>query len=216
MHSTGVYRGVSAEQRRAERRRRLMNAALQIMGTQGWSQTTVRGVCREASLTPRFFYESFEDLDTLAVAVLDDIIAGATEHVIEAIAAAPPTPADQARAAIGSFVWDLTDDPRRARVAFVEALGSEAMMRRRLQAMRDVAGLIAEYGRLTYQPPPEAETLVELTAALMAGGVAELLITWQDGGLVICRDQLIEDCAELFVAVGDSAARIGAKRAARA
>jgi AcrR family transcriptional regulator len=186
------------------------------MGTQGWSQTTVRGVCREASLTPRFFYESFEDLDTLAVAVLDDIIAGATEHVIEAIAAAPPTPADQARAAIGSFVCDLTDDPRRARVAFVEALGSEAMMRRRLQAMRDVAGLIAEYGRLTYQPPPEAETLVELTAALMAGGVAELLITWQDGGLDISRDQLIEDCAELFVAVGDSAARIGAKRAARA
>jgi AcrR family transcriptional regulator len=213
MHSTGVYRGVPAEQRHAERRRRLMDAALEIMGTQGWSHTTVRGVCKQANLTPRFFYESFEDLDALAVAVLDDIIAGATERLVEAIAAAPPKPADQARAAIGSFVRDLTDDPRRARVAFVEALGSEPMMRRRLRAMRDVAGLIAAYGRLTYQPPAEADTLVELTAALMAGGVAELLITWQDGGLDISREQLIEDCAELFVAVGDSAARIGRKRA---
>jgi AcrR family transcriptional regulator len=216
MKPTGVYGGVSAEQRRAERRRRLMDAALQIMGTQGWAQTTVRGICREAQLSHRFFYENFDDLDALATAVLDDIVAAATRDVLDALAAAPDDPEAQASAAIGTFVRRITDDPRRARVAFIEALGSKPMMRRRQQTMRDVAHLIAEHGRATYHPPPEADTLVEVTAALLAGGLTELLITWLTGGLDIPREQLIDDCAALFAATGDSAARIGEARAEHA
>jgi len=211
--STGVYRGISAEQRRDERRRRLMDAALEIMGTEGWSKTSVRAVCRRARLTSRFFYESFPDLDALAVAVFDDIVATATARLLEAVQAAPENPRDQARAAIGTFVLDVTDDPRRARILFVEALGSEPLMRRRLQTMHATARLIAEHGRATYRPPPEAEVLVDVTATMLAGGIGELLITWLDGGLEISRDQLIEDCAALFAATAESAAAIGRDRA---
>jgi AcrR family transcriptional regulator len=32
-----------------------MDAALEIIGTQGWSQTTTRGVCEQARVGPRFF-----------------------------------------------------------------------------------------------------------------------------------------------------------------
>src|SRR5881398_2641123 len=125
--ATRVYGGVSADERQRARRARLMDAALELMGSEGWSATSVRAVCRNAGLTPRFFYESFEDLDALAVAVFDDIAVTATAAILEAVRDAADEPATRARAAIATFVAELTDDPRRARVAFAEALGSEAL-----------------------------------------------------------------------------------------
>ena len=210
---TGVYRGVPADERRAERRARLMAAALDIMGTQGWSATTVRGVCQRAKLTPRFFYESFPDLEALAVAVFDDIVTAATARVIEAMAQAPDDIEAKARAAIGTFVREVIDDPRRARVAFREALGSEPLMQRRLDTMRAMANLIADQARVSYNLPPGADPFVDLTAALLAGGLAELLIVWLEGDLPLGREQLVEDCVALSVAMGESAVEIARTRA---
>ena len=211
--ATRVYGGISADDRVGARRARLMAAALDLMGTEGWSATSVRAVCRHAGLTPRFFYESFDDLDELAVAVFDDIVVRATSAILEAVRDAPADPAAQARAAIATFVDQLTQDPRRARVVFAEALGSEALARRRLQAMRAMARLIADHGRLAYGAPPETDTLVEITASLLAGGIAELLIAWLDGAIDAARDELVEDCAALFMVTAEGAAAIGRRRA---
>ncbi|TML08413.1 MAG: TetR/AcrR family transcriptional regulator [Actinobacteria bacterium] len=216
MAATRVYGGQSADERTEARRQRLMDAALELMGTEGWPGTSVRAVCREAALTPRFFYESFEDLDALAVAVFDDIAVRATAAILEAVHGAPAEPAAQARAAIATFVDQLTGDPRRARVAFAEALGNEALARRRLQAMRAMAQLIAAHGRAAYGAPPEADTLVEITASLLAGGIAELLIAWLDGAIDATRDELVADCAALFMVTAEGAAAIGRERARRA
>ena len=213
MAATRVYGGKSAGERVEGRRRRLMDAALELMGTEGWAGTSVRAVCRRAGLTPRFFYESFDDLDALAVAVFDDIAVQATAAILAAVRDAPPEPAAQAHAAIATFVDELTQDPRRARVAFAEALGSEALARRRLQAMRSMAQLIADHGRLAYGAPPQADTLVEITASLLAGGLAELLIAWLDGAIDATRDELVADCTALFMVTAEGAAAIGRRRA---
>src|SRR5213595_3963397 len=205
MAATRVYGGQSADERTEARRQRLMDAALELMGTEGWPGTSVRAVCREAALTPRFFYESFDDLDVRATAA-----------ILEAVHDAPAEPAAQARAAIATFVDQLTGDPRRARVAFAEALGNEALARRRLQAMRAMAQLIAAHGRAAYGAPPEADTLVEITASLLAGGIAELLIAWLDGAIDATRDELVADCAALFMVTAEGAAAIGRERARRA
>lgn len=216
--ATGVYAGVPAHERHAERRARLMASALELLGTEGWSGTTVRAVCAHAKLTPRFFYESFTDLDALVVAVFDDVTEQVTARVLAAVATAiEEQPADrgaQAHAAIATLVDELTDDPRRARVVFVEALGNEALARRRLASMRALAQLIAQHGRASFGTTEDDEGLVEVTAALLAGGIAELLIAWLDGGLDVEREALVEDCAELLVSVGESAARIARRRAA--
>jgi AcrR family transcriptional regulator len=213
MAATRVYGGVSADERVEVRRQRLMDAALELIGTEGWSGTSVRAICRAAGLTPRFFYESFDDLDALAVAVFDDISVRATAAILEAVRDAPDEPAAQANAAIATFVDQVTQDPRRARVVFAEALGNEALARRRLQAMRAMAKLIADHGRLAYSAAPEADTLVEITASLLAGGLAELLIAWLDGAIDATRDQLVADCAALFMVTAEGAAAIGRERA---
>lgn len=207
------YRGETAEDRRSARRERLLAAGLELLGTQGYAGTTVRGVCQGAQVTPRHFYESFDDLDSLLVAVFDRIVAEAGAAVLAAVAQAPHDAHAKARAAIETFVEFVTDDPRRVRVAFVEALGSEPLMRHRLDAMRMFSRLVAAQAGEFYGFDPEGDALVELTAAVLVGGGAELLITWLDGGLEIGREQLVADFTELFVATGETAVAIARRRA---
>lgn len=212
MSTPRTYGGQTADERQSTRRRQLLDAALELLGGSGWSQTTVRGICKQAQLTPRFFYESFEDLDQLAVALFDEIVADATRAVIAAVGEAGDDLHAQAFAAIDTGVRELTRDPRRARVVFVEALGSEPLMQRRMTTMRALSEVIAGYGRAGYRPPPEAESLVRVTSGLLAGGVAELLIAWLDGSLDVTQEQLVADCAALFVGIGDAAEAIARGR----
>lgn len=216
MSATGVYAGVPAAERHADRRARLMAAAFELLGTRGWSATTVRAVCAEAKLTPRYFYESFSDLDELVVAVFDELVQQTTSRVLQAVNVSvglhPDDRSAHARAAIGTLVGELTDDPRRARLLFAEALGNEALARRRQAAMRSSAAIIAAQARASYRTSAEHERLVEVTATMLAGGLAELMLVWLDGGLRASREQLIDDCVKLFVITGDGVAAI-ARRA---
>jgi AcrR family transcriptional regulator len=208
--TTRPYRGVSAEDRRAARRERLLEAALDLLGGEGWGATTVRGVCARAGLTERYFYESFKDREELLLAVFDSIIADATRVVLEAVAATPPDARVKSRAAIAAFVELMTADPRKGRVAFVEAMGSEALMQRRLDTLRGFAALIAEQGRAFYGDRAVSREDAELTAFVLVGGLAETLIAWLRGELEVSRERLVDHCAEVFVsAAGVSSAAAG-------
>jgi AcrR family transcriptional regulator len=204
---TGRYRGIPAAERRAERRERLLDAGLQILGSEGWQATTVRGVCEQARLNPRYFYESFSGLDELLVAVFDRIAAEAVDAVLQAVSEHPDDPAATARATIGAFVDLMTADPRKGRVAFVEAMGSEALMRRRLDTMQQFAELVAEYARETYGADAGDEETAQLTAQMLVGGLTEALIAWLEGRLQVSRERLVEHCAALFIAAANASAR---------
>ena len=79
------WRGVPPEVRRAERRELLVDAAYELLGAEGWNGTTVRGVCQSARLNPRYFYESFDSLESLFIAVFDRLVQEATRAALEAI-----------------------------------------------------------------------------------------------------------------------------------
>ncbi|WP_068269524.1 TetR/AcrR family transcriptional regulator [Aldersonia kunmingensis] len=202
---TGTYRGASAEERRDQRRRRLLDAGLDMIATQGWAATTVRGVCEQAKVGPRFFYESFDDLDALAAAVHDEIVQSALGHAMEAVLAADDDPRAKLTAGIGTIILELTEDPRRARVAFAEAHGSETLMRRRFTAMRTIADNVREQTREIVEPaegtnsPAAADAMLQAFAQLLTGGVAEVVLVWVDGGLDMDRDDLVATCVEFTI-----------------
>ncbi len=69
------YRGVEAAERLAGRRRRLLEAGLDLLGSDSdTSELTVRTICRQAGLGLRYFYESFTDKDEFVAAVFDWVI----------------------------------------------------------------------------------------------------------------------------------------------
>ncbi len=206
--TTRPYGGVSAEERRAERRARLIEAGLELLGERGWAGTTVRGVCAEAGLSERYFYENFGDRDRLLAAIFDRVAAEAARGIVTAVEAAPHDADAKARAAIDAFVRLLAEDPRRARAMLVESLGNEALQERREQAFRSFAALISEKARSFYGADAVAEVDAELTSVALVGGLAELVIRWLDGSLAVSRERLVDHCAKLFV----SSAHVSSRR----
>ena len=208
------WAGVPADDRRAERRALLVDAAFELLGTEGWAGTTVRAVCATARLNPRYFYESFDDLDALVVAVYDDVIARLTDEVLAAQAAAGRDASAQARAAVETIVRFVDEDRRRARVLYVEALGNEALNRRRIETGHALVEAVERDAAARRGGLPPGEQIGRIGAAVLVGGFSELLVAWLDGRIDVTRDQLVDDATALFLALGDAAARIAGRRPA--
>jgi AcrR family transcriptional regulator len=203
------YRGVSAEDRRAERRARLIDAALDVLGARGIANMTMTAVCTGAGLTERYFYESFRDRQDLLVAVFDACVHELDEAILAARASAGPALVDRMRASTGALVETLTDDPRKARL-YAESVGERALSSRRAAAVRAYAALLADAMRELGGLHEERHRVpLELATLVLVGGIAEAILSWLDGTLVMSRAALIEECARLCVAAAE-AVRAGA------
>lgn len=210
------WRGVPADERRAERRALLLRVAFDLLGTEGWQGTTVRRVCQEAQLNPRYFYESFDDLDDLLVAVFDEVVQDGLRYgVSHTVDLDRSDERIRTRTALEVGVRFLTEDPRRVRVLFVEALGNEKLARRRIDAMRTLAELLDRDVRARHNGPVD-ERLSLVASNLLIGGMTELLMAWLDGRLDLTVDQLIDDITDLAIAVGEGADQIAKRRAREA
>ena len=205
--------GLPAADRRLERRTLLLDAAFELLGTEGWAGTTVRAVCHAARLNPRYFYESFEDMDALLVAVYDRLVEQLGEAIVAAASSAGPQPRAQVRATLDSLVRFVDEDRRRGRVLYVEALGNESLNRRRIETAHELVALVELAGVERHGAAPAGEQIGRVTAAILVGGAGELVVAWLDGRIDVSRDQLVDDATELFMAVGDTAAKIAARRA---
>jgi AcrR family transcriptional regulator len=187
------------EERRADRRRRLLEAGVAVIGASGWQSTTVRAVCAEAGLTERYFYESFADREALLLAVFDQVAADVAAAILAAVSDAPMEAEPRARAAIGAFVDLVADDPGRARVMLVEATGSEALHERRLAAIGSFARLVRDQASEFYGLK-HGSVDVEMSAHALVGAVAQLLIAWLSGQVEVSRDRLVDHLTALFLA----------------
>lgn len=202
---TRLYRGLAAGERRAGRRERLLESGLELLGTEGWRATTVTAVCERARLTPRYFYESFRDRDELLVAIFDGIVAEVTDEVRGTLDAAPQNMRESVRANITAWVKVATKDPRKGRVAFVEALGSETLMRRRLDTARRFAEIVSSQVRSAYDVPVRDGRALDLAGLVVAGGLIETMIEWLEGGLERSAEELIDDYTKLCAACLEAA-----------
>jgi AcrR family transcriptional regulator len=185
-----------------------MDTAFELLGTAGWAGTSVRAVCQGAKLNPRYFYESFPDLDALVVAVYDRVIGEMTTVVLDAIDTAPEVPAEQLRAIVSATVAFVDDDRRRARILYVEALGNEALNRRRIDTGHEIVAFVQAFGRARRAVPPDDDHLGAVAASILVGGFSEVLVAWIEGRLDLTRTQVIDDATTLFLALAEAAAPV--------
>ncbi len=192
------YGGVSAPVRIAERRERLMAAGLQRFGSAGYTATGVKDVCREAGLTDRYFYESFSGREELFLAVFDARVDELFALVVRAVGAAGPDPRDQLRAAIGTFLRQVTGDARTPRIVFSEPAAAgpqaEARMRLTLRRFSDLAGATAAHHM-------DDERRAPLIGLALVGTLERIVVEWQDGKLHSSIPAVVEECTELFAAL---------------
>ena len=198
-----------AEERAAERRVQLLWAAFDLLGTEGDAGTTVRAVCQKARLNPRYFYESFADRDELLVAVYDHIVAELGDTVAAAMVSAGDDPEAATRAGIGTIIRYIAEDPRRARVLYNEALGNEALNRRRIDTNHALMETLVAVTRPSRKPTAASERVASVAAAMLVGGMSELILAWLEGRIDIELDQLVDDAVAMFLGIGETAARMG-------
>ena len=205
------WNGLSTEERQRERRQLLVEAALELLANEGMAGTTVRAVCAKARLNPRYFYESFDELDALVVAVYDHVVGLMRTRIAEALAEVGDHPRDTVRATVTAIFTFVDDDRTMGRVLYVEALGNEALNVRRMQTGFDlVDALQRDVARRRGQSG--AEPLARLASAMLVGGMSETVSAWLDGRIDMTRDEIIHDTSALVLAVGERAGKLEAAR----
>jgi AcrR family transcriptional regulator len=194
-----AYGGVSAEDRIATRRAKLLDAGLELFGTRGYATTGVKDVCREAGLTDRYFYESFADGGALFLAVFDRLTDQLFQAVADAVLEAGGDAERQLRVAISTFIHALAADPRRSRVLFAEApaAGPAAAAHMRT-TLRRFAELVAATAR-AHVPEQTTEEELQLMALGLVGLLERVVTEREDGALDIPVERLIERCVALYL-----------------
>jgi AcrR family transcriptional regulator len=132
----GRYGGVSAEQRQAQRRDRLLTAAVELFGTRGYADTTIQALCDKAGVALRTFYEEFGSREALLATVYDRISESVLAKTHGAIEGAGNDPRAVVRAGVTAYVEAITSDVKTARILIIETVGvSPALEKRRREVL---------------------------------------------------------------------------------
>ena len=175
--ATRAYRGVSSEQRRAERRAKLIAAAIAVYGERGYRQATVKAVCEAAGLTERYFYESFENSEQLLVTSFNAVTYAVFDQITTAARGAGRGRIARARAMLDAYFSALQREPASARVYLVEIRGVSRAVDKAFDAALRAIG--AEVAR---QMAPADAPSDELLEAGIVGGVMHIALRWIDNG----------------------------------
>jgi AcrR family transcriptional regulator len=167
-----VYGGRSETERRADRRARLIDAGLDLFGTDGWTATTIERLCAAAGVATRSFYEEFHGREDLLKAVYEQVMSGVLEEVLPLVAESSGTPEERIRMGLAGYVGYLTEDPRRAKVAHRELRVAGVLEQDRHAMVLRFAELIAEQTRL------ERGAAGRILGLALAGAVTEVLVDW--------------------------------------
>ncbi len=172
------YGGISATDRRAERRRKLLLAGRRIWGEAGITEVTIRGVCNAAGLIPRYFYEQFPNRDALLFAISDDV----RDELLEALVAAgigdPGTLTDKLRSALTAFLDIIAADPHVHRIATTDVSSVAGLARHRKHVLEMITDLVIQYTPdiLGADTPNPAQ--LSRGALFIVGGVNQIIEAW--------------------------------------
>lgn len=196
------YGGESQDERDARRRKQLLDAGLEVFGTEGFRAATVRGVCAEAHVADRNFYENFASLEELLIAVHRRSVEELLEKVVAAIgeisAGADIEPAIQRGF---DAYFEFVEDPLQARVVWREILGvspsvDAAYLADTAMFTELMIGLLSVW-RPDFKRDDEADVIV----TTVVGGLSNMAMVWSLNGYRPSREVMVRAAGRLLVAV---------------
>jgi AcrR family transcriptional regulator len=140
---TRPWRGESAEDRRLQRRERLLEAALNAFAQHGIAKTTMRDICGGARLTERYFYESFSSTEQAFDEVYAMLKVELVQRVAEALIKAPRNIESLAHDGLHAFYTFIQEDPRRGKIMLIDAVSANRFsLERSRSAVKEYVALI--------------------------------------------------------------------------
>ena len=191
-----IYAGLSAPQRRAERRERLLDAALELFGGIGFHKTTIPMLCSASGVTARHFYEEFDSRETLLRTLYDEIADTVFERVLAALRATDRDVRERIRDSNDAYFRYLTSDVRLARIYTIEAVGMHDELEQHRRAKREA--FVKKLTKAT-QRLDERGLDSRLVSAALAGAAHDLLLEWVLAARRPSVDRMIDTITTLWI-----------------
>ncbi|MET9229235.1 TetR/AcrR family transcriptional regulator [Lentzea sp. NPDC003310] len=197
-----AYGGISPEQRRAERRARLLQAGLELFTSTGFAATKISGLCTEAGVSTRNFYEEFSSKEDLLRDLHDLINATAFARVRAALdELGTADVATRVTTLLDVFVGSVTADPRAPRLNYVEAVGVSAEIEQQhVRWVNTWAEFIEAEALRAAAAGVAPQRSYRLTAIALVGAVTGLLREWQAHQPPLSVDEIAAEIRELMLA----------------
>jgi AcrR family transcriptional regulator len=168
-----TYRGSTSCERQADRRTRLIEAAIRVYGARGYRSATVKAVCDEAGLTERYFYESFPNSAAILLASFEAVTDFLLDNALQASRSSDGAD-DRVRAILTGYYATLQEAPSAAKVFLMEIRGVSP----EIEAVFNAS--LARFGRLLVaQQGDRHDSLYE---AGIAGAIVQVALAWMAGG----------------------------------
>ncbi|ONG37754.1 TetR family transcriptional regulator [Alkanindiges hydrocarboniclasticus] len=194
-----IYAKKDAEVRVQERRERLLNAALELFATQGYSNTTIEALCSEAKVTTRNFYQAFSGREAVLMALYNQMMEELNATLLEAMQAETGSLREKMKQVVQALVNHYLTDTRRAQVGVLEVVGaSPAIERRRREVIHGIAVHLELFLHSMAQQQQIPQRNYRWLAIAIVGGMNELMAEWLMNQ-ELSLDQLTE---EMLVTVG--------------
>lgn len=195
-------RGLDAEQRRAQRREQILDAALELFATRGYLNTPIELLCQTAFVSTKSFYEVFASREECALELFEDTSARFRTQLASALAVSAEDE-NAARRLLTTFIALLAEDPRRASITFGLAGTDFPGFERVRQSNRRWA---ADAVEALWIRNGKAGDLSRRAIAVV-GGIFDVIGRWlTDTDLTGTGDaaKLVDDLSAFYAAVTDS------------
>ena len=196
MSTPRPYGGRSLVERRDTRRQALIEAGLDCLQRDGLSGISVRNVCAQAKLTPRYFYENFANLDELLVELTECVSLEVHDATLAALASGEDI-ATQTRSAAAVVFATTLHDARKASVVLA-ASGHEGMHQRQQEWFLRYTDLLLDF--LESMEGSIDREQVRPIALFLVGGAVELVSAKIAGLIAISDDELVDRTVQMFLA----------------
>ncbi|MFW1690788.1 TetR/AcrR family transcriptional regulator [Acinetobacter ursingii] len=197
------FKGLSLTERKHARREKLIEAGIETYGTQGFFSVTVKDVCNEAKLTERYFYESFKKSEDLFQTIFLKLIETLQQNVMQSVMQAAPDPAKMIDAGLGALLRTLKDDPRLARIIYIDAMLVQELHNQATiqETMLRFDRMIQAFVMLMMPNLQRSEQEVSLIATGLNGYVTQIAIRWVMGGFKQSQEDVLFACRTVFLSL---------------
>ena len=198
--SPRAYGGESHAQRVQKRRDQFIAAGKHLFGTVGYRRTTVRGLCKAAGLTDRYFYESFGTIEDLLVAVYEKLVLDMQLAIVAALAQADadPDPGVWIDRGLDAF-FAAVEDAEAARIVWLEVLGvSAAVDAVYVRTLKQFADMVLALVREAFPQWAVDAPTAPVVAMGLIGAASESAKNWMMSGYSEPRSTMVRGVAVIL------------------
>lgn len=198
---SGQYDGKSAEVRREGRKALLLETGIALIGQEGFAAVSLNRLCAQAGLTKRYFYESFDTMESLLGQAFHLIFAELKQDLIQQIAS-KPTPRGMIEAALEGFYRYLQRYPERGRVFLIEAL-CIPVSRQQFFDEEEISAVLLLTSRQFMRQAPPPDPVLNVMAQSAVGAARFVGQKWIASGYQQPIHELVAGVSELCFGLGE-------------